>query len=557
MKKFNISNLMLLSGALMLLLVSQQSCVKDHFNFDKLEKTADYSPAVAGAIAHTKLTLRDIIRDYDKNELFEEDADGFLYLMYNKTVYSVQADEFISLPNQTFNLSPSPYTQTVYNSIAPVSGYRTFPQADEYYNFIVSNQEQLDSIAYDALQIKISVNSSFHLNGILEITFPTLKKNGTPFTTIVYPDNSGSFSYSLNTLIEGYTLEFDINQVLVSFNLKLQDGTANAGEKLDISLQINDQDFSAIYGYVGTHNIDIPKDTVHIDIFDNAFHGEMYFENPSLKLSMANYMGIPVAVAFDSLYTYSLITQTFNGYDYPGANPLDINRPTTPGDFALTVETFTPANFPELRTIVSESPKYIFFDVSGFINPNGYETTPANFVLDTSRFNVNMELKLPLLGNAWYSLVDTLELNIEGNYADISKHFVSANLRTVFDNFLPTDAYAQVIFTDSLYHPIDTLYIHDVQNGERLIESAILNAEGRAVQPVKKINDILFGNGPEYEHNIEVLDHVKYAIVIATLMTNQNASVGQGAPLVKFFSDNYLEVRFGLQGQGKYNEVVQ
>ena len=193
------------------------------------------------------------------------------------------------------------------------------------------------------------------------------------------------------------------------------------------------------------------------------------------------------------------------------------------------------------------------------MNPNGYDQSYPNFIFDDSQLSVDLEVKLPLWGNALYSLVDTIQLNIEENFQDISDHFIEANLRTIFDNFLPTNAYAQVIFTDSLYYPLDTLY-KSTDIGERLIQSAILDEDGRAQQAVKKTTDILFGNGSSYEHDINDLQHVSHAIIIATLKTDEIGStsdVNGTSRLVKFYGDNYLEVKFGVKGQGKYQGSVE
>jgi hypothetical protein len=322
-------------------------------------------------------------------------------------------------------------------------------------------------------------------------------------------------------------------------------------------------DFDAIYGYVGRISTPIPQDTVNISIFDNAFDGDVWFKDPSITLNISNSFGLPIRNYFGDLQTFSVKNGgIWENHDFP-IDELSINYPTSIGSTAYQSELLNIDNFSSIRDLVSSQPKYLFFEVdSVIINPDNYNQSSINFVLDTSRVSVDMEVKLPLEGNAWYSLVDTLELDIEDNFEDISKHFIEANLRIIFDNFLPTDAYVQVIFTDSLYQPIDTLFKNNEQissqyDGERLLKSAILDNNGRALQPVKQITDILFGNGSEYNHDINDLERVKNAIIIATLRTNEDGLVGGApAPIVKFYADNYLEVKFGVKGQGKYEEPL-
>ncbi len=562
MKQLKLKNITLLSSVFILLIFVQQSCIKEYDNFDKMSKTVDYSPTIAGAIAHSKLTVRDIIKDYDNNELFEITENGFLFLMYQKRVFTESAGNLIQLDNQEFSIiNPTPYTKDIYDNITESGGYRTFPQLDSLYDFVVSNQESLDSVVFDALDLSIDVNSSFHLEGILEITFPALQKNGAAFSTKIYPNNSGSFSYQISNHIEDYTLVCNNNLVLVSVNLKLKDGTANTGEELTIKINLDNLDFDKIYGYVGNISTSIPQDTVHISIFDNAFDGAVYFQDPSITLYIDNTIGIPTRTYFGDLYTYSTIDNpddtiqgTWREHDFP-IDFLNLDNPKVIGETTHQTEVYNVDNFPAIRDVISGQPRYLFFEVDSVeMNPNGYDQSFPNFIFDNSEISVDLEVKLPLWGNALYSLVDTIQLNIEENFQDIADHFVEANFRTIFDNFLPTDAYAQVIFTDSLYQPLDTLY-KSTDIGERLIQSAILDDDGRAKQAVKKTTDILFGNGSKYEHDINDLQYVRHAIIIATMKTQNIGSVSDvngDETLVKFYGDNYLEVKFGVKGQGKY-----
>lgn len=553
----------ILVAVLFFIVITQQSCVDEYSDFDKLKTEVDYSPAIAGAVAHTKLTVKDIIRDYDDDELFTEDETGFLYLMYNKKVFTKNVESLIQFPDQDFPTADY-FNKTAYDAITPSGGYRQFPILDSLYHFSLDNNEQLDSIQYDAIDIQIEVNSSFHLNGNLKITFPALMKNGVPFQQDITPDATGSFHFDLTTHLEDYCLVFDVNKVLVSFDLRLEDnpGVVNNGDELTITIKMKNQDFKGIFGYIGRINTIIPQDTVNISIFDNAFDGSVYFEDPSMTLTINNSIGLPVRSYFGNLQTYSTIQNGSGGQGVweTHAFPLDslnVNFPNTIGETTTQTEVLDVNNFPAIRDVIATQPQFLFFEVDSVtLNPDGYDATHPNFVLDSSKVDVDLEVKLPLWGNALYSLVDTIQLDIEENFEDISKHFVEANLRTIFDNFLPTNVYAQVIFTDSLYQPLVTLF-NEATIGERLIESAILDNNGRAKQSVKKTTDILFGNGPEYDHDINDLERVKHAIIIGTLKTNEAGGTGIASPLVKFYSDNYLEVKFGVKGQGKYEGQVE
>lgn len=571
MTKTSLLYLVIFISALTILLFTQQSCIKEYADMDKISKTVDYSPSVAAAIAETKLTLQDIIKDYDEDELFTEDGSGFLYLMYDKEVFTERADEFIFMPDMNFGPMDQ-YNDLVYNTLATTEGsYKRFPQVEIPYSFLIDNNnssEKLDSIVFDILDLDIDVSSSFHGDGVLDIEFPMLRKsNGDIFTTTIILNGTGSAQVEENHHLEDCKLVMDQstsasdNQILFKLDLKIIDGiTPNSGDNVSINIELKNMDFHLIHGYVGEMSLNVDPDTIQLSIFDNAFSGFVYFADPSLTMHIDNALGLPIRIYYDSLHTYSVISNSVEVYPFPGDDSLNINAPVSIGQIAHTDVVIDVNTFPEIRDLIYNQPKYLSFEVNARTNPEGIiDDAHPNFILDTSKVSVDLEVKLPLWGNALYSLVDTVELNMEENFDDISDHFVEANIRTIFDNFLPTDVYAQVIFVDSLYQPIDTLYSNTVDNiGERLIESAVVNGEGRAVQSTKKISDILFGNGPSYDHDINALKEVHYAIVIATLKTNEDGAVGPSpASMSRFYADNYLMVKFGLKGKGKYEETIE
>ena len=550
MKNRKIKFLSILTS-IFLLSITQYSCVKD-MDITKLTKTPYYSPTIAAPIAHSKLTLRDIIRDYDKDQLFEENAEGFLFLMYQRQVYSEKAESYISLKDQSFSFN-SLYTGDIYNDITPVDGYRIFNCAEKNNDYLVNNKQQLNKIVYDTLDLKIDVSSTYQLDGILVITFPELKdKNGVAFSSTLNLDATGSYSKTLNYQLKNYTLSLsdgsNHNKAFLQMDLKIKDGSADDDNNVKVTIGFNNQNFDAIYGYIGQYKIDIPKDTVHLDIFDKAFKGSMYFEDPSFILKIHNSLGVPIRMYFgDTLETFSIVDggQNYN-YPFPGSDSLDIKYPATVGDIAYQEVVYDVNTFPEMQDMIGHNPKFMSFTVSGKTNPDA-DLAISNTITDLDRFDVDLQLKLPLWGYGDYSLVDTIGLDIESNYEDLSKNFKEANLRLIFDNFLPLDTYMQVLLTDDDYKVIDTVFTSNVSLGDRIIKSAILDENGRAKQSTQKMNDILFGNGPEYIHDINTLSHVKHAIIISTLITTDKAN----KKLVKIYSDNYLEIRVGVKGQGQ------
>ena len=563
MIKYKLLRSFFLFGTLAFLAIVQQSCLKEYSDMDNLEKNRDYSASVAVAVGNSKLTLRDLIRDYDKNELFSEDGSGLWYLHYSKEVFSKEASEFIMIPNKKFGPMQNFYTDVVYNSITNIDGEnnKVFPTVDMPFAFLLensNNSEELDSIFFKKLDLHIKVTSDFPREGVLEVSIPSLRKSdGSLYTKNFDLSASGSNDLSDNQHLTNCTIVMDNsvgvspNQVVFRYNLKLKNGAdLNSGEKVAITISMRNMSYKVIYGYVGQMDINLSPDTIHVSFFDDGFDGEVFFGDPSMIMEFKNSMGVPTRAYYDSIFTYSVQTGDRKGYPFPGDDSLDINYALIPGETAEQKEVLNSQNFPGISDILNMQPKQIFFKVAAKTNPDK-DKTKSNFIVDNSVFSLNLQMKLPLDGNAFYSMVDTMQLDVSASYDDISEHFVEANLRAIFDNFMPTNIYMQVIFVDKDFLPIDTLFKGKDKIGDRIIESAILDANGRAVQNVTKTNNILFGNGAEYEHDINNLKDVKHAIIIGTLKTNEEGGVGENFPFVKFYNDNYLSVKFGVKGEGK------
>ena len=562
MIKHNLLRSFLLLGALSFLLVVQQSCLKEYGDMNNLEEDLDYSASFAGAIANSKLTLRDLFKDYDKDELFSEDETGLLFLHYNKEVFSKAASEFIRIPNKKFGPMQNFYTDNAYNAITnpDAQNYKVFPTVDVPYTFLIANSnngEIIDSIFLKKLDLTINVESDFPREGVLEVSFPMLRKSdGSLFTKNFDLSASGSVlsdSQHLTdcTLIMDHSAGAPANQIVFRFNLKLKNGAdLNSGEKVAINISMRNMKYKVIYGYLGQMDIDVSPDTINISFFEDGFDGAVYFRDPSMTMEFRNSLGLPTRAYFDSLHTYSVQTDQTMSYPFPGNDSLDINYPLVPGETAEQKVVLDAQNFPGISDILNMQPKHVFFNVNAKTNPD-QDLTKANFVESSSKFSLDLQMKLPLDGNALYSMVDTMALDIAASYDDISEHFVEANMRAIFNNFMPTNIYIQVIFTDDNFIPLDTLFKGEYDLGERLIESALLDANGRATQAVKKTNNVLFGNGSKYEHDINKLKDVKNAIIIGTLRTNEAGTVGNNSPFVRFYTDNYLDVKFGVKGSIK------
>lgn len=103
------------------------------------------------------------------------------------------------------------------------------------------------------------------------------------------------------------------------------------------------------------------------------------------------------------------------------------------------------------KTVINQQPRYISYSVNALTNS---PTPTYNFLEDSSRFKVDVEVNLPMKGYAeGFTLQDTTPFTLE-NIEQVQ----SAVFRINIVNGFPAKAYTQVYFYDTLFagHPHST-----------------------------------------------------------------------------------------------------
>ena len=514
-----------------------QSCVKDSFDFDKLSTDMVFNPNIAVPLINSKLTLRDLVRDWDDNELFEEDSTGFLYLMYSKHIFSKTAKDVVKIPTQSFTNSYIAPTNIDLNSV-------TYTYTDNTIeDFSVNNSSRLETIIIKSALLSINITSSQNLNGTVELEFPSIKKNGTSYTKIINLSTGGDTTY--NDLNE-YTIDLTTdnpayNKLPVNYNINLTNSNAsfNTGDEMfAATISLNNIEYKTIIGFIGQDIISIPSDSVHLDIFDKAFDGDIFFMDPKFKIFINNSFGIPMQFEFDSFKLYNAVNETYANYQFPIAhNPLTIDYPTLSniGTSRATNFVMDTLSFPAIRDIISYNPKFIIFGVDGKINPTDPGTND-NFVLDTSKFDVNLKIELPIWGRAkYFVLQDTFDLDMSNFYQDIDS-LEWMLFRINADNAMPLEVGIQIYFVDQEFSIIDSLYDNGQMN---ILESGVIDGSGKVVQPTNKISDFKFSS-----ERLSGLHDVRYIFTRGYINTTDEAT-----KLVRFYEGNYVSFKMGVQAQ--------
>lgn len=515
--------------------ISLQSCIKkEDFNFNMLAGF-EYSPNGAAPLIHSKLTLRDILSDYDTNHLFVEDVTHFLYLIYNSTVFSQQADQIINISDQTVN---SAYSFTP--GVIPIGNTYTFNYTSNY-NFTSGFNERFDSIVMKSGYINYVISADIDHDAQIFVTIPGAKKNGVTFSRTIQYTYSGSLPVNISDTfnLDGYTIQFGSNnQLAIDYQVSIiGDGTNMPTYNVTMGESFLSMKFQKIFGYLGQHNFIINQDSVYLDIFKNNIYGSMYFEDPKLNIYVNNAYGMPISLTIDLLQAESEVnppyTVNVTGSGIP--SPWLVGAPT----FAQLGQSIQSVinldqNNSTVKPAINISPHWVSYHVNALSNPSGNPLTDQNFVIDTSRFSVDAEVELPLYGRAWdFRLQDTLDFSF-GDDVEILE-WVLFKINT--DNGFPVDASMQLYFVDSVYNKIDSLLVPIQQ----VISSGVVGPapDYKVISSTHKLTTA------KIEHDrIMNLVNVEKLLIYAKLET-----VNSGNTIIKMYSDYYLDVKIGMQAQ--------
>lgn len=471
--------------------LSLPSCFKDdYFNYDGKDFEANWNPDWALPLVNTTINVGDVLDRFDDDDLIVIGADGQLALVYHSTVFSLRADEFLTLPDDNV---VAPYPLTPGDIAAISSGNHTvgFPTTTLSYN--APNGAQFSQIDFNGGDLIVNIGNNTPYSGSVTLSIPNLS-NGTAFVqTVPFSGVNSSATFPM----AGYSLGFGVNNQFsftgsITFNGPAAGGTP--GQLVNIDVGFQSLSFSRILGDLGQQPVATGLDSVRLRIFDQAYNGVIFYDDPTLTATFLNGVGAPVQVTVNTFDTHS----DFNvPVPVTGFGPVEqIAGATTQGSTATTSFVLDQTNS-NIVNVVQSSPDAIFYDVDGLTNPAGGSS--SNFVLDSSRIQLDVDVELPLIGRAVdFAKIDTVDFIIQdpvdsNGTIDLGGSTVRVDeieyveLRLTIDNGFPVEAICQAYFVDSNYNVIDSL-LHGPM--DYLIAAAEIDGNGVVTNRTKKSTDI-------------------------------------------------------------------
>ncbi len=531
------------------ILVAGVSCKKENIDLDKISNTVSWNPKVAVPIGYGDYTVKDFYEAEDDTlGIIKKYPDNMLYLAYRTQLLSKVAEQIILIPNQSIQetIQASDAGFPVFGASNSISYTR-----NSSYSFAFVNNEEIDSMYIKSGTLLINLSSTFHNTGSVRITLDSLKRNGNPFQVDININSAtGTFTYSVPHDLTGYKLYFrkptaDLNAIPLKYEVSLnKSGTSVATtDRITINAQIQQVKFKRIFGYMSTYNFINFSDKMEMDIFNVDKMAIIDFNDPRVNIFIKNSCGVPFQFSITNTRTYN---EPSNSYF-----PVNL----TPNTKMVRFPTYNEIGQPKYDTLsynnttsnfkaaLQTSPKYLYYTVGALSNPPALGK-PKNFLEDTSKIGVDIEIELPLnLRSKRLAFVDTMDFDLSDIVDDYSilKKLI---LHNKFENGLPFDLSYQLFMTDENYAVIDSVFKVDQQP---ILPSGIVGADGKVTSPKPKDLQIEFtGN------RILNFKRVKKAIYKLTLNTYND-----GQTYVKFYSTDRLKVWFGVQADLEVHSLDQ
>lgn len=511
-------------------------CLEELDNIDKIGGSA-FEPTLEFPLVNSNFTMGDFIVDGNSNARIVE-QDGVLTLFYDDTLTTPEASLFFFLPDQS---SPD-ITITGGEFTLPPGGTVTFSKNLDF-SFNTGGGEVLDSILIKAGSLQLFMQSTFQANVSATFAIPAIRNAaGVPFSQTVNFTTPSTQNPVAD--LTGYVMDLTENGTTTnSLTFSISITVTSTGQPVtgsqDISCRfdLNDLQFSALFGDLGTRSFPVAADSLLVDLFNNTSgSGSFELVTPSVELSLHNSFGLPILFDIESFSGHKTNTLPVflsgNAVSAP-LNPYVIGAPTY-AQIGQSISSSIAINHTNsnLPSLLSFLPEYLGYQFNMGLNP-GHAST-KNFVLDTSRLTIGVHLMLPFHG-AISGLNMTREFDFDGlGIDDIEQSHV--RVKTV--NGSPLDVAIQVYFARNDGTVLDSLFTNP-----NILKAAPVNSEGFAIGTEEFSTQVQLSQA-----KVDRINQAERLVIGARI-----ASFGGGTIPVKFSPDNTFEVIIGVQTKMSYN----
>lgn len=488
------------------------------------------SPTLAVPLVSGNLTINDVLKDQDSVHLSKYD-DGLLYLAYQQELTSTDIRDLFSIPAKSLTRSFVLPGLTVPAHTKDIRSDSITTTVD-----LGLSPEKLAEIALRGGKINFSTSinpTSSKLDYEVVVVLPGFKSRttGKSFSTSIRGTGVIDLADYTMTLTNN---KFDVKLVLV-FRKSTTSTTISPSTAVNIQLNFNSMLFTYLKGFLGDQTASLNAETIGISVFDSNIFSQasLSLAQPKVFFTVVNQNGVPCVVNFKKLEAHKAGASPFAIQLNP-ANPVSLAYPTVMGETKSTT-----VSVGNVKDLINFAPSEIYYQAEAQINKG--LTSGNNFVLDSSKLKVKLNIEVPLWGSAsGITLRDTLDLDLTNTE---TSQIESASLKLKLINQFPLDGDVQFILTDDKYNVLTTLLLPEQTH---IVKGSTVDADGEMSAAGAYIGTITLDKS-----KVANIFNAKHVILLASLQTSRTA--GGAAQDVKFMADYFLFVEAGILANLKLN----
>jgi len=481
------------------------SCIKEFEDtIDELSsiKGVTSNPTMAAPLINASVTLSDLLDDLSGDLDVTTGPDGKIILKFS-SADSVDQRQYVTLPNVNFSV----------DAIMPPTEIPNFEVTGKFnqsiandININVSGNQRIERVLIKQGTLNFNVSSGFKHNTVVKISYPGISKNGQPYIDSFVFVYNGSTPTAINRNInlEGYEIDFTkngstYNVFAYELGVDITRNPANGvdlTDKISFSQGLTINQYRRLEGYFGKFDISQLRQTSELGLFDNKLEGNVFVENPSIKLKITNSFGLPITAKIIEIYVLSgtgvktpilidLFKDTFNiGY-------------TSNIDQTKITEYIIDKTNSNIDDVLNMAPQTIVYDV--LFTANSTDVPIANVLYDNTTIKQETILDLPVdVKILNYAIESEGEFGLGGTLSDLDSNGVTVNWAEVVSeiiNGIPLNASVQVYVDDSTTNTL----IDSIFKPAYLMAAATVNAQGEVIQSTK-VNITNTINKAQYEN---------------------------------------------------------
>ncbi len=381
-------------------------------------------------------------------------------------------------------------------------------------------------------------NNPFEEKIDVTLRVPELTKNGEVFELNRLMDSvgTGGSQWLFFQPLKDYDLTTNNDEITIIYEAYRESN----GERIifpnDHGVGILDLEFSYAEGYWGQELLDLERDTIEIEFFENWVQGDVYFEDPVIQITVENGFGFPVQSVVNTLEILTVDGSNItlessyiqDGIDfaYPALNEV--------GEVKTTIFDFDKTNS-NVVDVLSSGPVSVDYDVDAISNPD--QTQVIGFMTDSSYFQVQVAVDLPFRGHVRnFKGRDTFNVNFD-QYDQVEY----VEFKLVAENEIPLGIGIQVYFigNDEMGNEIllDSLYNLE----ENILAPAPVDSNGNATGEIAKKETFSMINATQFEN----IRKAKKMVIDGTFFTTDVNNTP--SPIVNLTTDQDVNIRMGMK----------